>query len=444
MAKEFLNSIHARYADWSNLNWADGEYQDFTKFDFARAEKEGIGAAQLEFRLKSMTKGVRIERLSQMDENEGETIGSKLLSSPGLEPSPKQDKLMAWHGAHAQDGFVIRVAAGVSAPLIYLRSVAAGHSALHHTIILEDGATAEVILEMIGGEEKKNEENSPARLPQSANTPARLHTDVSEAILGADAKLCFTTIQRYGENDWAFGYHGHILGKFAELTHVAGAFGAGVSRTRTLNQLSGGRAKANAYQLFFGRGSQFMDMETHSHHMTADTSGEMTCRGALDGTASMVYRGRIHIERAAPNTISHQSGSALLLSPDSAANIIPSLQVDNDQVEAGHGASVGALDEAEVNYLRSRGLDEQDARLLILRGYFDELIGKIWGESSRRYLSGLVGTRLPKMEEKRGKKEKKTAGARRPSRRTKTRPLAVPGLEARPSAHTGLIQIADE
>ena len=460
MAEEFLNSIHARYAGWPNLHWADGEYRDFAKFDFERAEKEGMGAVRLEFRFRQMIDGVRIERLSQTGENEHEAIASHLLSAPGLGPSQKQDKLMAWHGAHAQDGFVVRVAAGVTAPLIYLRSVAERHSALHHLILLEEGASAEIILEAVGAPAEKND--TPPALAETEKTSKQakktksavqdirsvihLHTDVSEAVLGPEAKLCLTTIQRYPQTGWSFSHHDHQLGRFSSLTHAAGAFGAGVSRTRTLNRLTGSRSKANAYQLFFGGGSQFMDMETHSHHMVSDTSGEMTCRGALEGASEMVYRGRIHIDRAAPNTISHQSGSALLLSPDSKANIIPSLQVDNDQVEAGHGASVGALDEAEMNYLRSRGLDEQSARLLILRGYFDEIVGRIPGESSRRYLSGLIGMRLPKSgeeEKKNNNKTKKTA-RRSVGRHAKARPLAVPGLEARPTAHAGLIQTADE
>lgn len=463
MAQEYLNAIRARYTDWPNLHWADGEYRDFAKFDFERAEEEGMGEVRLEFRFKQMAGGVRIERLSQLEENERAGLLGRLMAAPGLQPSQKQDKLMAWHGAHAQDGFVIRVAAGVAAQLIYLRTTAERHSALHHLILLEEGASAEIILEAAGGgTEKTVAPSSPSKTKKTKKTksaaepagaPARsaglhplaqLHTDVSEAVLGPDAKLCLTTIQRYAENDWSFSHHDHELGKFSVLTHMAGAFGAGASRTRTLNRLVAGRAKANAYQLFFGRGGQFMDMETHSHHMAGDTSGEMSCRGALDGAAEMVYRGRIHIERAATNTISHQSGAALLLSPNSKANIIPSLQVDNDQVEAGHGASVGALDEGEMNYLRSRGLDEESARLLILRGYFDELVNKIWGADSRRYLSGLIGTRLPKAGEDGGMDSGRKAGQAGSRKNTtkarskRLRPLAVPGLEARPSAHAGI------
>ncbi len=178
-----------------------------------------------------------------------------------------------------------------------------------------------------------------------------------------------------------------------------------------------------------------MDMETSSHHQVPDTQGEMTCRGALDGHALGVYRGHIHIDRNAPNTISHQSGSALLLSEGSTANIIPSLQVDNDQVEAGHGATVGGLDEKELFYLRSRGLDEERARRLVMEGYYQALIGKIPSARTQEHLRLLIAKSLPKyVPMVRG--EKNGAGS---WARPMVMPLiSNPGLEARPSTKEGL------
>ncbi|VVB57348.1 Uncharacterised protein [uncultured archaeon] len=415
MEAESLAAVRSRYGNWASISSADGDYRNFAKFEFERVEKEGMGKIEFEIlgtekkeKEKGKSKSSRLS-LARLGEISTAFLSPFLLQAPGLPPQKEQDKLLAWHGAHVQDGWVLRVPENTDAGFVHLRTRAAGHSALHHLIILEKGASAEVMIECEG----KN------------TTYINLHTDITESILGPDARLTLTTVQRYPQKDWSFSHHDQRLDKFSKLTHTAAAFGAAVSRTRTLNRLAGDHSQAHAYQLFIANGEQFMDMETASQHEVPDTQGEMTCRGALDGKSLGVYRGRIRIERAAPNTISHQSGSALLLSEDSAANIIPSLQVDNDQVEAGHGATVGGLDEKELFYLRSRGLDEEKSRRLVMEGYYLALIAKIPGEKTQEGLRALVRQHLP---------------AYHPSvkHRQKLTVVANPGLEARPAAHEGI------
>ncbi len=410
---KMLDAQHARYADWNSCQTAEGEYRDFAKFDFERTQKEGMGKVEFEVAGKE-SKENKIQ-LARLSETQPGSLAAFLFRAPGLAFDKKQDKLLAWHGAHVQDGFLLRVPAGVDAGLVHLRTRASGHSALHHLIMLEKGAKAQVIIECVG------KDSSPA---------IHLHTDVSEALVGPDAHLTLATIQSYPTTDWAFSNHDQRLEQFAGLTHAALALGAEVSRARTLNRLAGRNSRAESFQLFLGGDRQFMDMETCSRHQVPDTGGEMSCRGALDGHGIGVYRGRIVIDRAAPNTISHQSGSALLLSKDSAADIIPSLQVDNDQVEAGHGATVGGLDARERFYLRSRGLTDAQARRLMMEGYFQTTLARMPSAGMREYLGKLIAERLPAH----AGEEKVHA--------QKMEMTANPGLEARPRARAGIKELA--
>ncbi len=411
MAKSSSNifgDVHKRHSHWSDIKKADGEYRDFTKFDFAAVEKTGLGAVEIKPQAgPELPKGIAVAPLSSVV-GPSFSLASLHLLQRGINLS--SDKLLSWHGAHAQDGILIFVPAGVAAPPIHVQTFSSGSSALHHLIVLEKGAKAEIIIDALSKEKHKTDAVS-------------LHTDVTEAVLEEDAQLTLTTVQDYSLSDWAFSQHYHHLAKFAKLTHTALAIGAAVSRTRAVNHLDGARSHADSYQIFLGRGQQFMDLESKSMHHVPDTGGRMTCKGAMEDEAVGVYRGMISIDRAAVNTVSHQSGAALLLSPDSKVNIIPCLQVANDQVEAGHGATVGSLDIREMFYLRSRGLDESAARLLALSGYFNELLAKIPGERSREHLRSLAAHYVS------------TLPIRHATAAAKPAPIAIPGNEARATIH---------
>ena len=97
-------------------------------------------------------------------------------------------------------------------------------------------------------------------------------------------------------------------------------------------------------------------------------------RGVLDGKAKNIYRGVIHIQRSAPGSDGYQKQDTLLLNPSAEADSIPQLQIDNNDVKCGHGATVGQVDKEKLFYLMSRGLSEQAARKIVVLGYFESLV----------------------------------------------------------------------
>ncbi len=375
----------------------DSEHKDFSKADYAKLDREStLGKVGLEIQMENGEKGnedkkqkapnknekpkpiqksnlVRLARLSELDKKPELLFSTDNIDIGG-------DRLLSWHAAHLQDGMMLTIPAGIDAGQIVIRERAQKSSALHHIFILEKGAKAKILL-VAEGQESDN------------NVPS-LHTDLTEAFLDEDSHLSLTTIQDYAQSDLAFSHHFHTLKKFAKLSHTAASLGAGLSRTRALNHLYGVRSHVDSYQIFACEDAQRMDMGSLSHHAINDTSAKMTCRGALTGQSIGIYKGKIKIDRSAPDTVSHQSGSALLLSSQSKAYIIPALEVDNDQVEAGHGASIGGLDRGELTYLRSRGLSEDEAKRLLLTGFFDSLRDLNESEAARETLGELLKKRL--------------------------------------------------
>jgi len=356
-------------ADYLSLP-AEGEYFDFGKFDLAKAthELETEGKKNTLQVPTSFPSGIFASVLQSAD------FGKKGLSGyynwhASLNTS-KTDRYLAWHASNEQNGYFVKAAAGAKGELS-LSAQASGHSCLHHVIVAEKGSKLDLTIESSSHPDAKPNPQHP-EIPGSPS----LHTEVFEVFVEDDATVNLATVQDYAKSDFVFTHLFFRLGRFSRLCHAAGAFGGAASRLRIQNHLLGGHCKVDSFQLFFTEGEQFSDVCSSTYHHVPDTTGEMLAKAALTGKSRCAYKGYIKVDTGAKNSITHQGGTALLLSRESAANVMPALDVENNEVEAGHGAAVGELSGDEMTYLRSRGLSEEESRSLIVEGYFDELLAK--------------------------------------------------------------------
>ena len=128
---------------------------------------------------------------------------------------------------------------------------------------------------------------------------------------------------------------------------------------------------------FRGHERQHVDFTINAHHNVPHTYNNVLAKGTVTDKATSVFRGLIKIEKAAQQTDSYLADHTLLLSNDALANSIPSLQIEANDVKASHGATVGQIDEEQLFYLASRGLDRSEAEQLIVSGFFEPLTAKI-------------------------------------------------------------------
>ena len=129
----------------------------------------------------------------------------------------------------------------------------------------------------------------------------------------------------------------------------------------------GGQCALNGAYLLGGR--SHVDNHLEVEHQERDCTSAQFFRGVLSDRARAVFNGRVHVHPGADGTEARQSNANLLLSPHAEVDTKPELQIEADEVIASHGATVGQLDEQAVFYLRSRGLDEAEARA-VLTGAF--------------------------------------------------------------------------
>ncbi|MGK2230174.1 MAG: Fe-S cluster assembly protein SufD, partial [Methanobacteriota archaeon] len=131
------------------------------------------------------------------------------------------------------------------------------------------------------------------------------------------------------------------------------------------------------YGLFFGTGSQHFDLETWTRHDAPNTTCDMFTRGVLDDRAVSAYEGTINVTKPAYEVDAYQTENVLLVSEKAEADASPRLEIDNHNVKCSHAATMGRIDDEEMFYMGSRGVDEEEARSLIIEGYFEPVFGEL-------------------------------------------------------------------
>lgn len=129
-------------------------------------------------------------------------------------------------------------------------------------------------------------------------------------------------------------------------------------------------SSAKVLCLFFAKKGAFK-LDTRVVHDAPDTFSRTVIKGVLDGSATADYEGSVVINKGAKNADADLNEHAILLSPKARAQAIPRLEVFENEVKAGHGATVGKVSEEELFYLATRGLPKDEAKRLIVRGFLE-------------------------------------------------------------------------
>lgn len=152
--------------------------------------------------------------------------------------------------------------------------------------------------------------------------------------------------------------------------------------------LTGPRAQADIKCANLLRGAQHADLTARINHLARETRSAQIVRSVVMDRAHGVYQGKIYVDPAAQKTDSYQLSNALLLSPVAEMDTKPELEIYADDVKCAHGATTGALDDAQMFYLQSRGLPENEARALLLQAFmtslFDDMDDGVKGEFKNR------------------------------------------------------------
>jgi Fe-S cluster assembly protein SufD len=221
-----------------------------------------------------------------------------------------------------------------------------------------------------------------------------LTDSVVEISLADEAKLKHYRVQRESHAAFHVGATGAEIrrGSLYDSTNIT--LGARLSRhdVEVKFQTTGGEAFVDG--LYMVVGEQHADTHSIIDHRQPNCVSHQNYKGIVDGKARAVFNGIVFVRENASGTDAQQSNKNLLLSNDARVDTKPQLEIFNDDVKCSHGATVGQLEEEELFYLLSRGLNESLARNLLTYGFAEEIVNKIGIESIKKQLDEAVLNRL--------------------------------------------------
>lgn len=292
----------------------------------------------------------------------------------------------ALNNALTADGAVLRLAPRIVLETpIYLLFVASGHDAAiypRNIVIAEEGAHATVIEHYFGRLDAHNFTNA-----------------VTQINLGAGAELQHCKLVEEGST--AF----HVAGIHAEqaagsrFVSYSFVLGGRLTRNDITSRLNEPGCLCTLNGLYLLDGKQHADHHTRIDHLAPSCTSREYYRGILDGESHGVFNGKVVVHPGAVQTDAHQANHSLLLSHQAEVDTKPQLEIFADDVKCTHGATVGQLDDEGLFYLRSRGVDAESARSLLIYGFANDIIERVGAPGIRARIEHLVLERLPQSEQ---------------------------------------------
>ena len=143
-----------------------------------------------------------------------------------------------------------------------------------------------------------------------------------------------------------------------------------------------------------GSGNQHADNSSNVNHRAAHCRSSQLFKYVLDDQSTGAFEGSILVSPEAPYTEAYQSNRNMLASQQARMHTKPQLEIYNDEVKCSHGATTGQLDASALFYMRSRGISEKEARLMLMQAFMADVIETVRMEGLRDRLRHLVEKRF--------------------------------------------------
>jgi len=307
---------------------------------------------------RDMPRGLRAQSLSELLLKPDETLELHLARHAG------DASFVALNTAFFQDGLFVDVEAGavVEAPihLLHFSTEPAIPCASHVRNLLLFGAASQatVVESYIG-------------LPSG---DASFTTTVTELVAGPGANVQHVKLQRENLHAFHVGRLAIRQDRDSVVRDLLFSVGAALSRNEVDAVLGHEGAEVILNGLFLGTGRQHVDCPTHVEHAVPHTTSRELYKGVLDGASHGVFLGNVKVRDGAAKTMAEQTNRNLLLSTQAAVDTTPQLEINNDDVKCSHGSTIGQLSKDALFFLRSRGIGEEQARLLLTQAFAHEVL----------------------------------------------------------------------
>ena len=274
-------------------------------------------------------------------------------------------KYIALHYALFSGGSFVYIPKGVKLDMplqSYFRLNAPGAGQFEHTlIIVDDDASMEFI------------EGCSAPGYNELN----LHAGCVELFVGNNARLRFSTIENWSKNMLNLNTKKCFVGENGKIEWIMGSFGSKVSMLYPLSVLNGRGSTCEFTALSFAGKGQNLDTGLKVIHNAPDTSTVVSSKSISKDGGICTFRSYLDVKKQAINSKASLSCESLMLDSISRSDTIPVNRIENSESVFSHEASIGKISEEAIYYLKTRGLNEEEAKSLIVQG-FAEPIAKVF------------------------------------------------------------------
>lgn len=348
-----------------NTSWDDVPEDiknTFDKLGIPDAEKKSLSGVGAQYDSEVVYHSIKDELIKQgvvyTDMESAVRDYPEIVKEHFMKCVPISDhKFVALHAAVWSGGSFVYVPKGVKVDIplqSYFRLNSPESGQFEHTlIIVDEGASLHFI------------EGCSAPKYNKVN----LHAGCVELYVKDNAYLRYSTIENWSKNMMNLNTKKAIVGKNAQMDWVTGSFGSKVSMLYPLSILNGENAKTEYTGITFAGKGQNLDTGFKVIHNCPNTSSVVNSKSISKDGGSCTYRALVRIGENAKKSKCSVSCESLMLDDISSSDTIPVNDVRTDEVEFSHEAKIGKISDKEIFYLMSRGLSEEDAKAMIVRGF---------------------------------------------------------------------------
>ncbi|RNI24648.1 Fe-S cluster assembly protein SufD [Flexivirga caeni] len=256
-----------------------------------------------------------------------------------------------------------------------------------HLLLAADTEYAEPVRVQVRGAQGKRS-NGHVVIEAGANAHALVilehtgsgeHTANVEVVVGDGAHLTVVSVQQWADDAIHLAQHEALVGRDATYRHIAVTLGGAIVRINANVKYAGPGADATLLGVYFADAHQHLEHRTYIDHNAPRCKSLVTYKGALQGDgAHSVWVGDVLIGAEAEGTDTYELNRNLVLTDGARADSVPNLEIETGDIAgAGHASSTGRFDDEQLFYLQARGIPEHEARRLVVRGFFADVINKI-------------------------------------------------------------------
>jgi Fe-S cluster assembly protein SufD len=222
------------------------------------------------------------------------------------------------------------------------------------------------------------------------------YSEVLSVLAGDGSQVTVVTIQEWDDASHHLAQHDVVVGRDASVRHIAVTIGGGIVRLNTNASYSGPGGSFEGLGVYFADAGQHLEHRLFVDHEAPHCTSNVEYKGALQGdTAHTVWVGDVLIRASAEGTDTYELNRNLVLTEGARADSVPNLEIETGEIKgAGHASATGRFDDQQLFYLMARGIPEDEARRLVVRGFFASVVARIGVPEVQEHLMGAIEREL--------------------------------------------------